>query len=195
MQTLKAKLTAWLESHTSSPHARVWLWVIAFTETTLSPIPPDPFLALIVLKQPNKWLQYSLEVTIASTLGALLGYAIGFLFYESLGKALIEFYHLTPQFTQITEVFDTHVFWAMFVAVFTPVPDKIFTVAGGVAQVNIVFFIIATFLGRGLRSCIVALAAKKFGPQLWNTFLRFFNIISIIIVVLIAVYVLIKFVF
>jgi len=191
----QTKLQEWFERQAASKHARFWLWLIAFSESSFFPIPADPFMAILLLKQREKWWQYALEVTIASVLGGLFGYLIGYALYEALGQPVVSLYNLESEFTYVTNLFEANVFWTVFTAAFTPIPYKIFTIAAGVAQVNIPLFVIASVIGRGLRFFIVGLVMRAFGKQLGNLFFKFFNAITTTIVVLIVLYTVIKFLF
>jgi membrane protein YqaA with SNARE-associated domain len=136
-------------------YAVYWLALVSFTESSCFLIPPDVMLAPMTLAKPEKAWFYAGLTTVSSLLGGLLGYVIGmtaFQFIEpwlvSLGY--IDSYHLAEQW------FAQWGFWAIFLAGFTPIPYKVFTIASGVAGMALVPFIIGSAIGRGMRFFLVA---------------------------------------
>jgi membrane protein YqaA with SNARE-associated domain len=136
-------------------YAVYWLALVSFTESSCFLIPPDVMLAPMTLAKPEKAWFYAGLTTVSSVLGGLLGYVIGmtaFQFIEpwlvSLGY--IDSYHLAEQW------FAQWGFWAIFLAGFTPIPYKVFTIASGVAGMALVPFIIGSSIGRGMRFFLVA---------------------------------------
>ncbi|MDO7596422.1 MAG: DedA family protein [Pseudomonadota bacterium] len=136
-------------------YAVYWLALVSFTESSCFLIPPDVMLAPMTLAKPEKAWFYAGLTTVSSVLGGLLGYVIGmtaFQFIEpwlvSLGY--IDSYHLAEQW------FAQWGFWAIFLAGFTPIPYKVFTIASGVAGMALVPFIVGSAIGRGMRFFLVA---------------------------------------
>lgn len=194
-QAHKEKAYSWFERQAAKPRALFWLLIFSFLESSFFPIPTDPFMAAILLVNRHKWWRYALYVTIASVLGGVFGYAIGYALYESLGRPIVEFYNFQDQFDYVTTLFQEHAFWTIFTAAFTPIPYKVFTIAAGLSQVNLFLFVIASLIGRGLRFFIVAIIMNTFGKQFGNIFFKYFNAITSTIVILIIIYILIKFLF
>jgi membrane protein DedA with SNARE-associated domain len=89
-------------------------------------------------------------------------------------------------------MFNTHAFWAIFTAAFTPIPYKIFTIAAGVAKLNFFVFVLASVLGRGIRFLIVGFIVKKFGKKFYETFVKHFDLATITILVLVIIYLLLR---
>lgn len=187
------KTITWFNKQANKPSSKWWLALISLTESSIFPIPPDPFLVAILLVKREKWLYYSLIVAIFSTIGALLGYFIGFAFYEFIGKPLVNLYSLQDELLEVSHLFDKNTFWTMFVAAFTPIPFKVFTIAGGLFQVNIFVFLVASLIGRTLRFLIVGLIMKFFGKELLDNFVKYFNYVTITVLVLIFFYFIFKF--
>lgn len=165
-----------------------WLAVISFVESSFFPIPPDPFLLVSTCLKPEKWWRYALAISIASVFGGLLGYVIGYYFFDLFGQKIVSLYSLENQFKQVGELFEQNAFWAIFVSAFTPIPYKIFTIAGGFFRIDIVTFIIASLIGRSMRFFLVAFLAKLFGKTFGKLFLRFIDIILIVLVILLVLY-------
>jgi membrane protein YqaA with SNARE-associated domain len=189
------KMRLWFEEHAGRRSAQWWLSAIAFTESSFFPIPPDPFLAIALLVEKNSWWKTSLNVAFSSVLGAIFGYFIGFVFFESLGQKIINFYGLHEEFVHISELFKENVFWTMFTAAFTPIPFKLFTLTAGVAKVNLIAFIIASVIGRGLRFLFVGIIMKTFGRKIGSAFFKYFNVITSVIVLTIVLYIAFNFLF
>lgn len=136
-------------------YAVYWLALVSFTESSCFLIPPDVMLAPMTLAKPEKAWFYASLTTISSVLGGLLGYVIGMTAFQVIEPWLvslgyIEAYHLAEQW------FVQWGFWAIFLAGFTPIPYKIFTIASGVAGMALIPFIIGSTIGRGLRFFLVA---------------------------------------
>ncbi|PWR22266.1 YqaA family protein [Zavarzinia compransoris] len=149
----------------SGPHGLWLLAVVAFAEASFFPIPPDPILAAVVLARRDRvWLAAAV-CTVASVLGGLGGYAIGYGLYEVAGKAVIEFYHLEEAFHTFQARFAEWGGWIIIAKGFTPIPFKLVTIASGVAELDLGVFTASSILTRGARFLLVAWLFYAFGPQ------------------------------
>ncbi len=137
-------------------HAARFLALISFTESVFFPIPPDVMLAPMALAQPEKAWRYAWITTIASVLGGVFGYALGYLLYEPLVQPLVEYLNYQSKFDMVKELFKEHGVWIVFIAGFSPIPYKLFTVTAGLMNMALLPFILASFIGRGSRFFIVA---------------------------------------
>lgn len=146
-------------------HALWLLGAVSFAEASFFPIPPDPVLAAIVLARRDRVWIAALVCTVASVLGGLAGYAIGAGLYEAIGRPVIDFYHLQDAFNNFQTRFDEWGGWIIVAKGLTPIPFKLVTIASGVAHLNLVTFVLAAALTRGLRFFIVAWLFYRFGPQ------------------------------
>lgn len=149
----------------AGPHALWLLAAVSFAEASFFPIPPDPVLAAIVLARRDRWLRAAIVCTLASVVGGLAGYAIGAGLYEAIGQPVIAFYRLEDAFQNFQTRFDEWGGWIIVAKGLTPIPFKLVTIASGVVQLNLVTFIVASLLTRGLRFLIVAWLFYRFGPQ------------------------------
>ena len=136
-------------------YAVYWLALVSFTESSCFLIPPDVMLAPMTLAKPHKAWFYAGLTTVSSVLGGLLGYVIGMTAFQLIEPWLVtlgymDSYYLAEQW------FAQWGFWAMFLAGFTPIPYKVFTIASGVAGMALVPFIIGSSIGRGMRFFLVA---------------------------------------
>lgn len=165
---------------------------LSFAESSFFPIPPDFFIFPLVIRRPERWLKMALIVTISSVVGGMFGYLIGFVFFEFLGRPLIAFYHLENQIQVVGDLFEKNAFLAIFTAAFTPIPYKVFTIAGGLFQINLFSFILASILGRGGRFFAVSYASKFFGKKFGEVAIKYFNWITALIAFVVIVFVLMQ---
>lgn len=152
---LFSKLYAHVMQWSRHKYATYWLALVSFTESSCFLIPPDVMLAPMTLAKPEKAWFYAGLTTATSVLGGLLGYVIGMTAFQVIEPWLVSFgymdaYHLAEQW------FVQWGFWAIFLAGFTPIPYKIFTIASGVAGMALIPFLIGSTIGRGMRFFLVA---------------------------------------
>jgi membrane protein YqaA with SNARE-associated domain len=150
------RLYDWTMAQASGRHALWMLAVVAFVESSIFPIPPDVLLIPMVLAARQRaWLIATL-CTVSSVSGGLLGYAIGALVFEGLGRPIVELYGYTAQFAEFRQSYNEWGAWIVFGAGLTPFPYKVITIASGVTGLDLVTFTIASIVGRGLRFFMVA---------------------------------------
>ncbi|MFZ2303912.1 MAG: VTT domain-containing protein [Minisyncoccia bacterium] len=188
LQTLKDSLTSWAIRHAEGKNAKWWLFGISFAESSFFPVPPDVLLvAILMTKERVRAFYYASITTLGSVLGGLLGYAIGYFFFQTVGIWLVNTYHLETQMVTVQKLFLDNAFFAIFVAAFTPIPYKVFTIAGGLFGISIPTLIIASILGRGGRFFAVAIVMRYFGAHIVRIFYEYFNFISFVIVVVLGI--------
>ena len=195
LQTFKDWLRDWTVKRAERKNAKWWLFGIAFAESSFFPIPPDVFLVAILMTQERlKAFFYAGLTTLGSVLGGMFGYAIGFFFFKTFGVWMIGVYHLEEQMLVVQKLFTENAFFAIFTAAFTPIPYKVFTIAAGLFNINLVTFIIASILGRGGRFFLVAMVMRYFGKHFADVLYRYFNIITIVVTLVLGfvMYVLLK---
>ena len=147
------------------PHAERYLAGMSFAESSFFPIPPDVMLAPMCLAEPSRAWRYAAITTVMSVLGGIAGYAIGFLLFEAI-EPWLKTTHYWSAYLQSREWFDTYGVWVVFVAGFSPIPYKIFTIAAGVAALNPAAFLVASLVGRGMRFFLVAGLIRAGGPRM-----------------------------
>lgn len=185
---MKDSLRDWTVKHAEDKNAKWWLFGLAFAESSFFPIPPDVLLAAILMtKERVRAIYYASITTAGSVMGGLFGYAIGYFFFQTVGVWLVDLYHLESQMEIVRGYFISNAFFAIFVAAFTPIPYKVFTIAGGLFGVSIPTFIIASILGRGGRFFAVALVMRYFGGHISSMFYRYFNLISLALVLVLGI--------
>lgn len=181
MTKLKIKLRDWIIKSADSPHAKWWLLFISFAEASFFPIPPDILLiAILGARQEHKWIYYSFITTAGSVLGGAFGFAIGFLLFDSVGQYLISVYNLGHYMDVVQDLFKENAFWAIFIAGFTPIPYKIFTISAGFFGINFITFIIASIVSRPLRFFAVGYIMKVFGDDMSKFAFKYFNILTLL---------------
>jgi membrane protein YqaA with SNARE-associated domain len=197
------RLYDWVLHWAETPYGPAALFVLAFIESSFFPIPPDALLIALCLGMRRLSFRFALYCTIASVLGAMLGYAIGhYMWYNAAGEytwiAKFFFDHI-PGFTQqafanIEMQYNKWDFWIIFTAGFTPIPYKLFTITSGIFNINIPMFIIASVVSLGARLFIVAFLICLFGENIRAFIDKYFNTLALVFtVLLIGGFVLVKY--
>tara|TARA_B100000686_G_scaffold305654_1_gene344315 strand:- start:2421 stop:3002 length:582 start_codon:yes stop_codon:yes gene_type:complete len=138
------------------PKAPRYLAALSFAESSFFPIPPDVMLAPMVLAQRQRaWLLAALT-TFWSVAGGVAGYCIGMFLFRLVAEPIIEFYDAQMAFDAALTQFRTHGIWIVFLAGFTPIPYKLFTISAGLASMGLLPFVAASLVGRGARFFLVA---------------------------------------
>ena len=178
-----------LAGHKSSKY---YLAIVSFVESSFFPIPPDVMIVPMVISKKNDFLKIFFITTIFSVMGGILGYFIGAFFFE-FGSNIMNFYGYEDKLSKIKEnLINSDGFYAwlgiLFLAGFTPLPYKVFTIASGLIGFNLLIFIFISLISRGLRFFIVSYLSYKFG-DLFNQFMdkhgsKWFTVIGILIVIM-----------
>lgn len=150
----------------ANQYALAWLFVISFIESSFFPIPPDIMLIPMILATPKKAWKIAGVCTLASILGAYLGYAIGLFFFQLIAEPLLTFYGYLDKFNEFKNLYAEYGAWIVFGAGITPFPYKIITIASGVVHLNLVVFTVASILARGLRFFLIAWLLKVYGEKM-----------------------------
>jgi membrane protein YqaA with SNARE-associated domain len=180
------RLYEWVMGWSESRYATPALFAIAFAESSFFPIPPDVLLMALAISAPHRALFYAAVCTAGSVTGGVLGYAIGYSFYEVAGKPIIEMYGVADKFAMVGEKYQENAFLSIAIAGFTPIPYKVFTIAAGVFHIPIPTLIGASLVGRAGRFVLVGGLIRLFGPTIREFIDRYFNILSIVFVVLLV---------
>ncbi|MEA2112963.1 MAG: VTT domain-containing protein [Patescibacteria group bacterium] len=185
LQKTRESIKDWIENRAHGKVAKIWLIIFSFTEASFFVIPPDIFLLAILINNGVKWVHYSLITTVSSVAGGLLGYTLGFFFFDLVGEFIIDTYNLQNQMTVVSRMFSQNAFWTIFISAFTPIPFKVFTLSAGFFKIDLVVFLIASLLGRGMRFFAVGYIVKVFGKQMARSVFKYFNWILLVLVILI----------
>ncbi len=165
------------------------LWVlaaVAFVESSFFPIPPDILLIPMVLAARDRAWWIAAMCTVSSVVGGMLGYAIGYFLWDTIGLPLLNFYGYLEQFTQFSHLYNEWGWWIVFGAGLTPFPYKVITIASGVTQLDLVTFTVASVFGRGGRFFLVAALLWYFGPAMRSFIERRLGLLTVIFVALLV---------
>jgi membrane protein YqaA with SNARE-associated domain len=174
----------WTLHWANTKYATVALAINAFAESSFFPVAPDVLLIAMGIAKPKRAIWYAFICTISSVLGGILGYLIGLKLMEVVGWPILEFYGYTDTFEKIEIYFKQYEAWAVGIAGLTPIPYKVFTIAGGAFQINFLIFCLASTLSRGLRFFVVSFLVSKFGPPVKTFIDKYFNLLTILFVIL-----------
>ena len=196
------RLYNWVLKWANTPYASVALFILAFIEAIFFPVPADIFLIVLVLGYRSKAFRYALFTTLGSVSGAFVGYMAGhFLWINAAGEftgfANLFFNNIpgfsTETFNNLKGLYAQMDFLIIFTAGFTPVPFKIFTITAGVFSMNLVMFLLAALISRGVRYFLLAYLLWKYGQPIQRFIEKYFNLIALgFSICLIGVFVLIK---
>jgi membrane protein YqaA with SNARE-associated domain len=149
-------------------HAEWYLAAMSFAESSFFPIPVDVMLAPMCLAKPQHSWRFAVNATVFSVLGGMAGYGIGYLTFEAIEPWLLES-HYWGGYEMARQWFDDYGVWAIFIAGFSPIPYKVFTIAAGVAALTVPGFFVASLIGRGARFFLVAAFVKYTGVRFEST--------------------------
>jgi membrane protein YqaA with SNARE-associated domain len=176
------------------PKAEPALFGVSFAESSFFPIPPDVMLAPMVLARPERAWRYAAVCAVASVLGALLGYAIGYALYDSVGKAIIGLFgyagkeaQLQADYTGATNAFLglSPAAWVILAKGVTPIPFKLVTIVSGFMKMHLLEFVAVCTVTRAARFFLVAWLFKQFGPTLAPVIEKRIGMVTLGLVVLI----------
>ncbi len=174
---LHRRVYDWTLAWAYRPTAAVALFCLSFAESSFFPIPPDVLLMPLVLGNRHRWFRYAFLCSLASVLGAVGGYLIGWGAWQAVANV---FFNYVPGFThenfqKVSQWYETYSFWIVFAAGFTPIPFKVITITGGVFEINFVVFLIAATVSRSARFFLVAGLMRIFGPKITPFIDKYFN--------------------
>lgn len=188
------RLYDWTLSLAESPYALWALALVAFVESSVFPIPPDVLMIPMILAAPHRaWLIAGVAL-VASVLGGVLGYYIGYALFETVGQPVLEFYGKTDHFDTFRDSYNEWGAWAVLIAGITPFPYKVITILSGSTGLNLTVFMVSSVVARGLRFFIVAGLLWKFGPPIRDFIEKRLGILfTLFLVLLLGGFVLVKY--
>ena len=140
------------------------LGFISLIESIIFPIPVDPFLAGLTLAAPKKALKFVLFCTIGSVIGGVVGWLLGYFIGPAIENILLNIPWFTEEkFMEVKSAYNENGMLIIFLGAFTPLPYKIITITSGMAEINVIGFVLMSLIGRGIRFFIVAYLTKIFG--------------------------------
>lgn len=183
---LVRRLYNWVISWAETPHALPALFVLAFVESSVFPIPPDVLLIPMNLARPRRGFFYAAVCSAGSVLGGMFGYLLGYLLKDAVKTFCIGY---IPGFSQqvwdlVVLKYNENAFLAVFTAAFTPIPYKVFTIAGGFCEISFLTLVLASLLGRSARFFAVSTLFYFFGPWAKAFIDRYFNLLTVVFALL-----------
>ncbi len=190
------RLYDWVIRLAGSPHAIPAMGAVAFAESSFFPIPPDVMLVPMVLANRTKAFRIALVCTICSVVGGLLGYAIGYAFFETAGAWLVRTYGLQAGLERFREQYAHWGIWVILIKGLTPIPYKLVTIASGAAHFDLFTFVWASILTRGARFFIVAALLWKYGEPIRGFIERRLTLVTwLFLIALVGGFIVVRYVF
>jgi membrane protein YqaA with SNARE-associated domain len=175
----------WTMRWADTPQSLWALFLIAFAESSVFPIPPDVLLIAIVAANTRRWLGAAAICSLGSVLGAILGYFIGWGFMATLGQAIVDFYQAQHYWDRVVSIYrGTWGVWFLAAAAFTPIPYKVATIAAGATGMPFVPFIFVSLIGRAGRFFLVAAILRIFGAKVREVLEKNFDLAALTFMVL-----------
>lgn len=185
----------WTMRWAEHPKGTYALALLSAIEGIFCPIPIDPFLLAMCAARPKKSLFYSGVASIFSVLGGSIGYFLGLWAWSLFSPFFFQYLFSPSAFDQVISMFNNNAFLAIFLASFTPIPYKVFAVAGGVAQIDFWTFLLASLIGRSMRFFTMGIMLYFWGPPIRNFIERNFEKLTVALCgLLVAVYIIYRFV-
>ncbi len=179
-----------LAGHKSS---KFFLGLISFIESFIFPIPPDVLIIPMTIAKRKEWFKIALIATVCSVLGACLGYVIGYIFFNEIGVRIFELYGVdnTSFLKEKVSSEGGVIAWITLLAIagFSPVPFKLLTITSGFVHFNFLYFVIVSFVTRGLRFFIIAFLIGNFGSTMKKIIEKKLVSVSIIIAIFLVIFV------
>jgi membrane protein YqaA with SNARE-associated domain len=190
------RLYDWVLHWAATPYGAWALFLLALSESSFFPIPPDVLLIALAVAIPQKSFTYALICSVGSVIGGCIGYLIGWQFMTSIGEKIISFYGLNEKVDYIAQLYMTYDAWAIGIAGFTPIPYKLFTISAGAFKINFSVFIFASLVSRSARFFLVGGLIYIFGARIKSFIDRYFDILAIAFtVLLVAGFIILKYFF
>ena len=175
----------WTMEKASHPYAQGWLAFFCFVEASFFPVPPHPLLGLMCLAEPKKALRFGIIATLASVAGGLFGYFIGAVLFDSLGLWLLKLIGLKESFPTAACYLKEYDWEAIIIAGSTPVPFKLLTISAGFVSMNLVTFVLASLIGRGIIFFTVGALFRIFGAPIKTFIDKYLGLVTTVFVLLV----------
>lgn len=191
---LLRRLYHWVLHWADTPYGPLALFLLAFAESSIFPIPPDVLLIALAMGLPKKSFRFAAICTVGSVMGGIAGYFIGYQFWNMVGNFFLT--HIFPEafFNRVLTLYHDNAFLSIFISGFTPIPYKVFTISAGVFKLNFATFVTASIRGRGLRFFLVSTTIFYFGPPMKKLIEKYFELFTILFtILLIGGFILIKY--
>jgi membrane protein YqaA with SNARE-associated domain len=182
LETVLRAMLHWVEGFAALPHG-VWaLFALSFLESSVFPIPPDVLLIALCIGDPSRAYWFALVCSVASVLGGMVGYALGYFG----GRPLLRRFFASERVAAVERYYDRYNAWATGIAGLTPLPYKLFTISGGAFAINFKIFVLASMISRSLRFFGVATLIYFFGAPIKVFIEQYLNLLTIAFVILLV---------
>lgn len=181
-QKASVRVWLWFKERAQKPYAQAWLTAYSAVETIVVPFPVDPFMIAVLFTDVRRWKYFAFLTTLGSFVGAVLGYCIGLVAFETLGHYLLALSGAERGFEFVRSIFDENSFLLIFAAALTPIPNVV--IPAGFLKVNFFLFCLAWIIGRSIRFFAVAYIVYAYGTTTLNTMNRYLNIGTVIFLVI-----------
>lgn len=159
------KIYDWCIAEAGKAHATWIMGFVSFIESSFFPVPPDAMLIPMSLARPDRAYYFATVCTVTSVAGGVLGYAIGYYLYDTLGLWLLQLYGYGERIEAFREAYREWGAWVIVIKGMTPIPYKLVTIVSGFAEYPIIPFILLSFVARGMRFYLVAFLIHRYGLQ------------------------------
>lgn len=163
-----------------------WMSAVSFAESSFFPLPPDVMLVPMCLAQPKKLWFYTNICALASMIGGMFGYAVGYYLFESVGRMIIDFYNAHDSFVRFQEMFAEFGPWFLILKGVTPIPYKLLTITAGFAHLDLTVFILCSIVARFSRFYMIAILLHFYGPQVQQIIEKRLMLVTTILVVVVV---------
>src|SRR5688572_11832887 len=180
------KLYDWTLAKAAHPHAEWWLALFSFVEASFFPIPPHPLLGLMCLAEPRKAIRFAVIATVSSVAGGLLGYAIGWGLYDTVGTELLALLGMTDSFPVAACYLREYGAEIIMIKGATPIPFKLLTITAGFIGMNLVSFVLASVVSRSISFMIVGVLFRLFGAPIKRFIDKYLGLVTAGFVVLVV---------
>ncbi|UKJ73017.1 YqaA family protein [Azospirillum brasilense] len=162
-----------------------WMSAVSFAESSFFPLPPDVMLVPMCLAEPKKLWRYTNICALASLIGGLFGYAVGFYLFESVGRLIIDFYNAQDSFQRFQDMFAEFGPWFLILKGITPIPYKLLTITAGFAHLDLTVFILCSIVARFSRFYMIAILLHFYGPQVRDIIEKRLMLVTTVLLVII----------
>lgn len=178
---LHRRMYDWVLSLAHYKHATGALFLLSFAESSFFPVPPDVLQIALTLERRDRAWYYAAVSTVASVLGGVLGWVVGFALWAAVSGFFFSYVPgVTPEnFALVEQKFQENAFLTIFTAAFTPIPYKVFTIAAGVFHISLWMLVVGSIVGRGGRFFLVAALLYIFGPPVKRFIEKYFNLLTL----------------
>lgn len=181
------RLYDWMLAFADKPSAPKALFWLSFAESSFFPLPPDPLLIAMGARRPSRALRFAAITTVASVLGALIGYSIGAFLMDSVGTYLLDLYDADRHtWDKIEDWYASYGIIALLLAAVTPIPFKVFTIASGAMGLGFLPFVAACLVGRGARFFLEGFLLRHFGEPIVKILDKWFDLAAIVFVAMLT---------